>query len=132
MLDCDYELAAPSEKKEFLLQEDTVHLATIESVKRFMDEVINHVMDLRGEPMTDNENYSNPFHEANAFAESLFSDALLGKIASAIGSVTADNNPNPLFTCTSDNLESHFLSEVSSIELNKVTGVTPEFLTQIW
>ena len=55
-----------------------------------------------------------------------------GKIASAIGSVTSNNAPCPLFISTLDDLESQFLSKVSSLELDKVAGVTPEFLSKIW
>ena len=44
----------------------------------------------------------------------------------------ASDGPCPLFTGTLDEFESQFHSEISSLEMEKVTGVTPDFLSKIW
>ena len=53
--------------------------------------------------------------EANDFADRLLNKTLLGKISATLDNTSFDHNDGPLFTTTSDDLQSEFQSEVSGI-----------------
>ena len=136
MLDTDFELVQHPEKKTYLLQPDDaeyLELPNVDSVEKAIDAVLLNAMN--GESIQNESlhgNHSIPFHEANVFAEAMSSNALCGKIATSIGSATTSDGPCPLFTGTLDEFESQFHSEISSLEMEKVTGVSPDFLSKIW
>ena len=141
MLNAEGQLITPSVKQQQLLCDETdyLNLPSVSCVNSTIDQIIDQAMDRdevlphpNGEPQVKDQNYSVPSHETNAFAKRLSADALRGKIAAAIGSVTVNDSPCPLFTTTLDDLESVFHSEVSAIELDKVNGVSPDFLSKIW
>ena len=136
MLDSEFEIVQNPDKKLHLLQNDDadyLEFPNVASVDRAIDDTINNAMNENVIPLESLKDiHSVPFHEANIFAEKLAYNSLRGKISSCIGAVAGSNEPCPLFICTLDELESQFHSEISSIELEKVTGVTPEFLSKIW
>ena len=76
------------------------------------------------------------YHEMNDFHERLSSDTLRGKISVAFGtSISALDDCDkdcPLFTTTLDDLEAELQAELSAVDVESPSGVTPEFLRKIW
>ena len=136
MIDSDFAIVEHPNKKTYVLQDNDAEymdLPSVDAVEQAVDDIIYNAMDgelTQIESFHDNNSIA--FHEAKAFAETLSASALRGKISFSIGSVTICDEPCPLFTSTLDELGSLFHLEISSLELEKTQGVTPEFLSKIW
>ena len=138
MLGSEGQLLRPLVKQNQLLNDyaEFLDLPSVSCVDAAIDQILKQAMDNVEsrdiETMVQDNNCSVPINEAHAMADQLYSDTLHGKIAAAIGSVNTNNAPCPLFTTSVDELEYLFHSEVSAMEIDKVKGVTSDFLSKIW
>ena len=136
MIDSDFEIVEHPNKKTYLLQHNDakyMELPSVNIIEQAIDDIILNTMN--GESTSIDSLHGNRsivFLESGVFTETLSAKALRGKISSSIGSVTISGEPCPLFASTLDEMESPFHSEISSLELEKIQGVTLNFLSKIW
>ena len=107
------------------------NLPSIDIVEAHIDSVLVSSIKSDVSPLAKVSFISSVQVEQQHFYAVLQQDIVRRKIGMAIGSVTADIGPCPLFTSTLDELEDRFQSQASALASNRSKEVSSEFLKNI-